>query len=83
LLYALNSNMIYAAKHLPPPAAGMVTAVTLTVEPVSRSFRALFRRSLEELRFTWQGFRMIYRDLPRTRTVLRSARAQRLKERSQ
>lgn len=83
LLYALNSNMIYAAKHLSPPAAGVVTAITLTVEPVSRSVRALFRRSLEELRFTWQGFGMIYRDLPHTRALLRSLKARRLKGRGQ
>jgi N-acetylglucosaminyl-diphospho-decaprenol L-rhamnosyltransferase len=77
LLYALNSNMIYAAKHLSPTAAGVVTAVTLTIEPVSRSFRALFRRSVEELRFTWQGFGMIYRDLPRTWALLRGVKARR------
>lgn len=77
LRYALNANMIYAAKHLSRPAAWLVAIVTLAVEPLARSIRALARRSLEELRFTWQGFGMIYGDLPRTLRLLRAIGARR------
>lgn len=71
LFYALQSNIIYAFKHLPRGQAWGVTAVTLGVEPVSRLFRALARRSADEFRFTAQGFGMLYRALPR---VMRTAR---------
>lgn len=65
LLYALEGNLIYAAKHLPWWQAATVGAVTLTVEPVSRLARAaLVRRSADEFRFTAQGFGMLYRALP-------------------
>ncbi|PAX09749.1 glycosyl transferase [Sphingomonas lenta] len=74
LFYAMNSNMIYAWKHLPKPAAVGVVGTTLLVEPVSRTARALFRRSPEELWFTWRGFGMVYRDLPKTLRILRGAR---------
>ncbi len=77
LRYALNANMIYAAKHLSLPAAWLVAIVTLCIEPFARSVRALARRSLEEVRFTWQGFGMIYRDLPRTIPLLRAIAARR------
>lgn len=74
LFYAMNSNMIYAWKHLSRPSALGVVGTTLLVEPLSRTVRALARRSPEELWFTWRGFAMVYRDLPRTLGVLRRAR---------
>ena len=78
LFYSLQSNLVYAFKHLPLGQAITVALVTNFVEPVSRSFRALFRFSLEELWFTWRGFGMLYADTPRTwqavRSVLRDRR---------
>ncbi len=65
LFYSLHANIIYAWKHLGRIERLAVVAVTLGIEPVSRSVRALFRRSKEELVFTLQGFGMLYRDLPR------------------
>lgn len=72
LFYSLRSNLLYAAKHLSPPGALAVSAVTLAVEPVSRSVRALLRGSPEELVFTLRGFGMLYRDLPATLRILRA-----------
>ena len=39
-------------------------AITLAVEPLSRSLQALLRRSRQDLASTWRGFAMLYRDLP-------------------
>lgn len=74
LFYALESNLIYAAKHLPRGQALLVGAITLIVEPVSRLCRALLRRSGEEFLFTARGFGMLYRALP---DVFRRMRASR------
>lgn len=63
LFYATRSRLRYAHKHLPPWQAHVHTAVTLLVEPLSRSMQALLRRSPRDLRATWQGFAMLYRDL--------------------
>lgn len=65
LFYALQSNIVYAAKHLPRAQAIGVTAVTLAVEPFSRVARAASHGSAREVRDTLSGFRMLYADLPR------------------
>jgi N-acetylglucosaminyl-diphospho-decaprenol L-rhamnosyltransferase len=79
LFYSLQSNLVYAFKHLSLGEAILVSFVTYLIEPVSRSFRALFRMSLEELGFTWRGFAMLYAGTPRTwkavRAVLRDRRS--------
>lgn len=64
LFYSLKSNLIYSAKHMPRFAALTVAGVTLAVEPISRSARAVLRGSVEELVFTLRGYGMLYRDLP-------------------
>ena len=79
LFYSLQSNLVYAFKHLSLGEAMLVGFVTYLIEPVSRSFRALFRLSIEELWFTWSGFAMLYAATPRTwkavRAVLRDRRS--------
>lgn len=65
LFYSLHANIVYAWKHLGPVARVVVVAVTLLVEPFSRSVRAVLRGSLDELRFTLHGFGMLYGALPR------------------
>ncbi len=65
LFYSLHANMIYAWKHLGRLERLVVVAITLAVEPVSRSLRAILRGSIEELVFTIRGFGMLYADLPR------------------
>ena len=65
LFYSLHANIVYAWTHLGAVERLLVVAVTLLVEPVSRSVRALLRGSLEELGFTLRGFGMLYAALPR------------------
>jgi N-acetylglucosaminyl-diphospho-decaprenol L-rhamnosyltransferase len=77
LFYALQSNIIYAFKHLPRVQAYGVAAVTLLVEPVSRLGRAVLRGSPDEARFTLQGFGMLYRALPRIVPIVRRSLAER------
>jgi hypothetical protein len=38
--------------------------MTLVCEPLARTIQALLRRSWQDLRFTWRGFALVYRDLP-------------------
>ena len=64
LFYATRSRMLFAYKHLPRWQAHLHAAITLTVEPLSRTVLALIRRSGPDLASTWQGFAMLYRDLP-------------------
>ena len=64
LFYATRSRMLFAYKHLPRWQAHLHAAITLTVEPLSRSALALIRRSRADLVSTWRGFGMLYRDLP-------------------
>ena len=64
LFYATRSRILYAYKHLPRWQAHLHAAITLTVEPLSRSLQALLRRSRQDLASTWRGFAMLYRDLP-------------------
>ena len=71
LFYALQSNIIYAFKHLPRGQAWAITAVTLLIEPVSRLGRAMLRGSFDEFRFTLSGFVMLYRALPRVAAIVR------------
>lgn len=73
LFYALQSNIIYAFKHLPRSHAWGIAGVTLLVEPFSRMMRALARRSPDEFRFTVQGFAMLYRALPGVARSVRNA----------
>jgi len=63
LFYATHSRLRYAAKHLPRWQAALHAAVTLLLEPISRSVHALAHRSGADLRASWQGFGMLYRAL--------------------
>jgi len=64
LFYATRSRILFAYKHLPRWQAHLHAAITLTVEPLSRSVLALMRRSRPDLVSTWRGFAMLYCDLP-------------------
>ena len=83
LFYALQSNIIYAFKHLPRRQAYAVTMVTLVIEPVSRLGRAVLRLSIDEFRFTLSGFGMLYRALPRIVPIVRRTLATRSSVRCQ
>jgi N-acetylglucosaminyl-diphospho-decaprenol L-rhamnosyltransferase len=80
LYYALQSNIIYAFKHLPIGQAWLVTVVTLLVEPFSRLGRAVLRGSFDEFRFTLGGFAMLYRALPGIAKIVRASLTRRSAE---
>lgn len=65
LFYSLRSRLLYAFKHFSFPAALMVLATTLLLEPLARSALALARRSLPGLRETWSGYRMLWAWVPK------------------
>lgn len=70
LFYSLRSRILYAFKHFSRPAAWVVVAVTLGIEPITRLVRCTLRRSAPELRDTVWGYCMLWRDLP---NVIRTA----------
>lgn len=71
LYYALQSNIIYAFKHLPVTQAYVIAAVTLLIEPFSRLTRAILRASFDEFRFTLNGYGMLYLALPKIIPIIR------------
>lgn len=64
LFYSLRSRLLYGFKHFTPWQAWALLGMTLMVEPVSRSVFALLRKKRGDLRNTWAGYGMLYRDLP-------------------
>ena len=64
LFYSLRSRLLYAFKHFSFPAASMVLATTLLLEPLARLALALARRSLSGLKETWVGYRMLWAWVP-------------------
>ncbi|AWJ85444.1 glycosyl transferase-like protein (plasmid) [Azospirillum sp. TSH58] len=64
LFYALRSRMQFAAKHFSAPAAALVTAATLTVEPLVRLAHALAARSPADARAVLRGSALLWRSLP-------------------
>ncbi len=64
LFYATRSRLLYGFKHLPAWQAWTHAVMTLVCEPLARTIQALLRRSWQDLRFTWRGFALVYRDLP-------------------
>jgi len=72
LFYWLRSRLFFAFKHFRPWQAWVLVAVTVAVEPISRSVFGMLRGGAEEVRRTLMGFGMLYRDLPEIlRKVLR------------
>lgn len=64
LFYALRSRIQFAAKHFSAPAAALVTAATLTVEPLVRLAHALASRSPADARAVLRGSLLLWRSLP-------------------
>ena len=64
LFYATRSRMRCGFKRRRAWQAGIHAAMTLACEPFERTVQALLRRSSQDLRFTWRGCALIYRDLP-------------------
>jgi GT2 family glycosyltransferase len=63
LFYSLRSRLLYGFKHFSPWSAWVLLAVTLVLEPVSRSVFSLLRGDISDVRNTWESYGMLYRDL--------------------
>lgn len=64
LFYATRSRLLYAFKHLARWQAVLHLVATLLGEPLVRSAHCAGRGAWQDLRFTWRGFALLYRDLP-------------------
>ena len=64
LFYSLRSRLLYGFKHFPPWQAWVLMGITLLLEPLSRSVFSLPRGGIHDVRNTWSGYSMLYRDLP-------------------
>jgi GT2 family glycosyltransferase len=63
LFYSLRSRLFYAFKHFPSMQAWVLVAVTLILEPITRTLFSLLRGGLHESLNTRQGYGMLYRNL--------------------
>ncbi len=64
LFYSLRSRLFYGFKHFPRWQAWSLTGVTVIVEPLSRTIFSFLRGGMRDVRNTWRGYSMLYRDLP-------------------
>lgn len=64
LFYSLRSRIIYGFKHFNIFSALVHLAATLIIEPLMRMVLALLHRSAKEMKETWQGYLMLYKDMP-------------------
>lgn len=72
LFYSIRSRLLYGFKHFSRTDASVLVFLSVVVEPLTRMVRALARLSGEELRNTFRGYVMLWRDLP---NILRIARS--------
>lgn len=64
LFYSLRSRLLYGFEYFPSWQAWVLLGLTLFVEPLSRSVFSLLRGGMRDVRNTWRGYNMLYRDLP-------------------
>lgn len=64
LFYSLRSRLLYGFKHFPRWQVWILFGIVAVVEPLSRTFFSLWRGGTRDVRKTWAGYRMLYRDLP-------------------
>jgi len=64
LFYSLRSQLLYAFKHFHWLGALWVLLVMLVVEPVTRIFFAVIRRSWSSVKETLAGYAMLWKWLP-------------------
>lgn len=63
LFYLLRSRLLYGFKHFPKLNAWLLLLITIVLEPWTRLFLALVRRSWADVRFTLEAYGMLYRAL--------------------
>lgn len=71
LSLAISGRLIYARKHLSPGPAAAVWGAALMIEPLTRTALGIVRGSAAEVVATWQGFAMLYANLPSLARVSR------------
>lgn len=76
LFYSTDSRLFYAFKHFPPPAAWVIAATTLLVEPIPRLTRAFLRRSFGEAKDTMRAFLWLWRRLLKNPSRYRTGHTQ-------
>ena len=64
LFYSLRSRLLYGFKHFPRWQAWLLLGQMLLVEALGRSIFSLLRGGIKDVRNTWSGYGMLYRDLP-------------------
>ncbi len=64
MYYSLRSRLLYGFKHFPIWQAWILVGLTMLVEPFSRFAFSLLRGGVQDVRNTWTGFSLLYRDLP-------------------
>ncbi len=62
LFYSLRSRLLYGFKHFPAWKAWSLVALTLIIEPCTRTVFSLLRGSISDILNTWRGYRMLYGD---------------------
>ncbi|MDX2463896.1 MAG: glycosyltransferase family 2 protein [Porticoccus sp.] len=65
LFYSLRSRLLYGFKHFPRWQAWLLAVITMLVEPISRTLFSLLRGGMQDVRNTWHGYGMLYRELPK------------------
>jgi GT2 family glycosyltransferase len=64
LFYSLRSRLQFGFKHFSWVGAWSLVAITLMVEPLTRSVFSFLRGGRRDLNNTLSGYRMLWRDLP-------------------
>ena len=65
LFYSLRSRLLYGFKHFTRCQAWGLLVVTMTVEPFTRMIFCALYRDWEGMLNTLQGYRLLWRELPR------------------
>jgi hypothetical protein len=66
LFYSLRSRLLYGFKHFSRWQAWALVAVTMVIEPFTRLIFCALHRDREGMINTLQGYRLLWKDLPRT-----------------
>ncbi|WP_439669537.1 Glycosyltransferase 2-like domain-containing protein [Cupriavidus necator] len=65
LFYSLRSRLLYGRKHFRPVRAAALLAITLGIEPLTRTAFSLLGGHIDDVRDTWKAYAMLVADLPR------------------
>lgn len=63
LFYSLRSRLLYGFKNFTLLEAWTLLGITLLLEPISRSVFSLMHGGIENVRNTWKGYAMLYKDM--------------------